>query len=93
MRTSLRVIHVHRVPALAERLGVLATVEVLEGAMSAVTPGEFVDPVSGSRWQLTSVAHSDSPGTMTLAVGLMPLTGNEELRAGVTLRQTADAAS
>jgi hypothetical protein len=72
-------------------LGVLATVEVLEGATSAVTPGEFVDPASGGRWRLTSVAHSDSPGTKTLAVGFKPLSGSEELCVGVTLKQTADA--
>ncbi len=88
MSMSLRVVHVNTIPALAEKLGVLATVEVLDGPTSALEVGEFEDPASGGRWRLTSVAHGDPASIKTLAVGFKRLSGSQDLSVGMTLRRT-----
>ena len=82
----LKVVHVDHVAKVAEKLGTLATVAVLDGSLHELSPGEFEDTAGLGRWRLTSVAHSDPGNGSTFAVAFKGQAGEAELAAGMELR-------
>lgn len=87
----LRIVHLNHVPQLSEKLGVLATIQVINGSTKDLANGEFDDLATSSRWRLTSVALCDPPNSTTVAVAFKKITGLGELSVGTDLQQVADA--
>jgi hypothetical protein len=84
----LKIVHVNRVPKLAENLGTLVAARILEGSIRELSVGEFEDSAGSGRWRLTSVAHSDPGNGATVALAFMRL-GDAELSVGMELQPVA----
>jgi hypothetical protein len=94
MSTQLRIVHVNHVPKLSEKLGVLATIQMINGSAEDLwSEAEFEDLTTRSRWRLTSVAAGTPPDSATLAVAFKKVSGNGDLSTGTELQRVAEAST
>lgn len=86
-----RILSVDNFPKESNRLGLLVYVEFVEGSIYNITPAPFKTATNDGTWQLTSIAHTDTPHPSRLPVAFKWVSGSQILQAGMELIQATPA--